>query len=155
MQESMQCTPVNHGTATDAGADGQIDQWVISLPGTVCDLSEGCCVDIGVHGYWHPKRGMQNVDNRASLPGKLRRREKITIGGRCPIKVDWAKRGQAKTPQSIRLKEADHLFQRLSRCGGGNPGRGLNVLRRRPDRTDEFRAARFDAAVQVRSRSHI
>ena len=73
MHQSMKGTSMDHAAATDACANAQVDDWIAFPSRSVCGSRQSCRVDISVDSNRHLQGSLQDVDDRARLPGDLRR----------------------------------------------------------------------------------
>src|SRR5579872_6106365 len=109
MQQTMHQHPVAETATTDAGAYGQIEQCVQSLPCAPAPLAQDSSVDIGIEADGYVQR-LPDAPNQVGMrPAWLRCRGDAAVVWRATIQRDGAERADTNGADFILLEECDDL----------------------------------------------
>ena len=125
MYQPVKRLSVDAHAHADPGADRDIDRIMTTLCSAPHSLSQYGSVYIRVKACRHAERFPEGSDDIVIRPCQLRCTGDVTVGIRLRVQIDRAKASDAKCPDLLVLKKADHLGHCLLWC----PRRDLHPLK--------------------------
>ncbi len=140
MGESVEELTVHHGSAADAGADGEVQEGIDAARSSPDVFAESGCVDVGIEEDALDAGGFaEELDDWDALPGELG-----SGGDGAAAEVDGAEAADAEGVDFEALQERNGLGEGFVRSGGGEFFAD-EFVRAGTDAADEFGTAGFDA----------